>query len=119
MKVTLIEFGKETESGRTYLRHQCETPKQTYCSLEHLVDKHGMAILNPPINGNKTCGFAEMSIDDIGIHVEVKPFSDERGKMFDEKMMDGFRLAPLGTGSLNESGEVKDYMLHYVYLKKD
>jgi len=120
MKVTLIEFGKENQNGRIYLHHEVsELPKQMFCSLDILTDQYKIPVFDVPLNGDSTCGFADISMDQEGIYAEVRPFSDARGQMFNELMMNGYKIEPLGTGSLNEKNEVEDYRLHYVFLMKN
>ncbi len=120
MKVTLIEFGKENQNGRTYLHHEVsELPKQVFCSLDTITDQYKIPTLEVPLNGDNTCGFADITMDQEGIYADIKQFSDARGKMFEELMMNGYKVVPAGTGSLNEKSEVEDYRLHYVFLTKD
>ena len=120
MKVTLIEFGKMNKNGRVYSYPEVlELPKNTVCTLTHLADKYGNAILTPPINGDSTCGTAEISMDYNGIYADVNPYSDNRGRMFEELMMNGCKIVPFGTGNTNENGEISNYALHYVFLTKD
>jgi hypothetical protein len=119
MKVNLIEFGKENKNGRIYLHHQMsELPKLVPCTFDHMADSRGLPILNPPINGDKTCAMANISMDEMGVYAEVNPFNEKR-ELFDEMMMNGCSIVPAGTGSLNEKGEVEDYRLHYVFLTKN
>lgn len=119
MKVTLIKFGEKTINERIYsYASVSEIPKSTVCTLDVQRDQHGHAILVPPINGDKTCALAEITMDVDGIYAEIKPYSDERGKLFEELMMNGCKIYPLGSGNTNENGEVSAYALHYVYLAK-
>lgn len=118
MKVTLIEFDKPTVNGRIYKQHHVsEVPKQVFCSLHHIVDEHGMGALSVQLKD--ACAFVDLTVDEKGIYAEAKPFSDGNGKTYEQLMIDGFKLYPLGTGSVNEQGEVENYHLHYVYLHKD
>jgi hypothetical protein len=119
MKVSLIEFGKVNENGRTYLHHQMSyLPPTVMCTIDHHTDSRGLPDLNPTLDGNNTCALANISMDVNGVYAEVNPFS-ERKDLFHELMMYGCKIVPVGTGHLNENNEVEDYRLHYVYLTKN
>jgi hypothetical protein len=114
MKVTLIEFGKKNENGRTYLYHEVsELPDVVPCTL----DSANGPVNRATIGGPETVGLAKLSMDQDGIYADVNPFySDYRGRMFEELMMLGAKIVPSGTGSVNANGEVSDYRMQFVFL---
>lgn len=114
MKVTLIEFGVKNKNGRTYLQpNVLDLPKTVTCTLDHVSE------LNPSFSGPQTCGMADITMDTNGMYAEVKPFSEAKGKLFEELMMNGAKVVAAGTGRVNEKGEVENYCLHYVFLTNE
>lgn len=115
MKVTIIEFDKPNHNGRIYLRHEInELPKTVACSLNHKND----AFVMPGLTDENTVGLASITMDEAGIYADVNPYVSKR-EIFDELMMDGFKIVSAGFGGLNEKSEVTDFRLQYVFLTNE
>jgi len=115
MTVTLIEFDKPNRNGRTYLKHEItDLPKIVPCSMNHADNAFNL----PGINSEDTIGSADITMNEVGIYADVKPYKAKQ-EVFDNLMMDGYKIVSAGFGGLNENSEVIDFRLQYVFLTKE